>query len=106
MKMKNIKYYNRPRYYRNTKHNVLKIFRILRKADTDGEGFLSTSEIARRVGLHNWTVSRTIDLWMYHFLDVVIPEELEQVGLKIKLVRLADPTITEEGIIRSMKIRI
>ena len=96
----------RSRFYKNTKSNVLKIFRILKDAHNEGEGHLSVSEMARRTGLHNWTVSRTVDLWMNGFVDVVIPEELEHVGLRIKLVRLANPDINEESVIRSLKIRL
>jgi DNA-binding IclR family transcriptional regulator len=96
----------RPRFYNNTKDNVLKIFNVLKEAHVGGEGYISVSEIARRTGLHHWTVSRTVDLWMQHFLDVVVPEELEQVGLKIKLVRLTNPNATENMVLRSMRIRI
>jgi len=84
----------------------MKIFRVLKQNRKESDGYLSVSEIARRTGLHRWTVSRTVDLWMHHFTDVVIPEELEQVGLKIKLVRLNNPNITEGVILRSMNIRI
>jgi len=94
------------RFYKNTKRNTLLIFHALKEAYTEGDGYLNISEIARRVGLHRWTVSRTIDLWMQHFVDMIIPEELEQVGMKIKLVRLSDPNISEEAVMRSLKIRI
>lgn len=92
--------------YKNTKGNVLKVFRILKEAQNDGESYLNISEIARRTALHRWTVSRTIDLWMSYIVEVIIPEELEQVGLRIKLVRLADPEITEKGVVRSLNIRL
>lgn len=93
-------------FYRNTKANVLRIFRALKKSRDDGEDYLSVSEIARRTGLHRWTVSRTIDLWMSHFVEVIIPEELEHIGLKIKLIRLANPRVTEDGVLRSLEIRL
>ena len=96
----------KPKFYENTKGNVLKIFRILKEAQNGGDGYLNISEIARRTGLHRWTVSRTIDLWMSHIVEVIIPEELEQVGLRIKLVRLADREITEKGVVRGMNIRL
>ena len=60
---------------------MLKIFRILKEAQNEGDGYLNISEIARRAGLHRWTVSRTIDLWMSCIAEIIIPEELEQVGL-------------------------
>jgi len=93
-------------FYKNTVTNVRKIFTVLRTSSDNDEGYLSVSEIARRSGLHKWIVSRTIDIWMSPFLDIVIPEELDQVGLKIKLVRLAKPTITEEQVMRGLHIRM
>ncbi len=97
---------NRPHYYSGTKTNVIRIFRILKKASKDGEGHISISEISRRTGLHRWTVSRTLDVWMSHFVEIVVPEELEHVGLKLKLVRLNNVSISEESVMRSMKIRL
>jgi hypothetical protein len=95
----------RVKFYKNTKSNAVKIFRVLKKSNALGEGHLSVSEIARRTGLHRWTVSRTVDLWMGHFVEIVIPEELEHVGLRIKLIRLANPEMDEKSMIRSMSIR-
>jgi len=97
--------YKKPTFYKNTKKNAIKILRVLKKSHELGEGYMSVSEVARRTGLHRWTVSRTLDVWMGPFVEMVIPEELEYVGLKIKLVRLASPEITEEGMIKSMSIR-
>lgn len=93
-------------FYKNTVANVRKIFTVLKDSSSNDEGYLSVSEIARRTGLHKWIVSRTIDIWMAPFLDIVIPEELDQVGLKIKLVRLLKPTITEEQVMRALHIRM
>jgi hypothetical protein len=93
-------------FYKNTVHNVRRIFAVLKDSSKNDEGYLSVSEIARRSGLHKWIVSRTIDIWMAPFLDVVIPEELDQIGLKIKLVRLAKGTITEEQVMRGLHIKI
>ena len=93
-------------FYKNTVTNVRKIYTVLKASSENDEGYLSVSEIARRSGLHKWTVSRTIDIWMAPFLDVVIPEELDQVGLKIKLVQLAKPTITEDQVMRGLHIRM
>lgn len=93
-------------FYKNTVSNVRKIFYILKESSNNDEGYLNISEIARRADLHKWTVSRTIDIWMAPFLDVVIPEELDQVGLRIKLVRLSKPTTTEEQVMRALHIRM
>jgi len=93
-------------FYKNTVTNVRKIFTVLKQSSVADEGYLSVSEIARRSGLHKWTVSRTIDIWMAPFLDVVIPEELDQVGLKIKLVKLLKPTITEDQVMRGLHVRM
>lgn len=93
-------------FYKNTVSNVRKIFYVLKESSKNDEGYLSVSEIARRTGLHKWSISRTIDIWMAPFLDVVIPEELDQVGLRIKLVRLAKPTTTEDQVMRALHIRV
>jgi hypothetical protein len=93
-------------FYKNTVTNVRKIFAVLKESSENDEGYLSVSEISRRSGLHKWIVSRTIDIWMAPFLDIVIPEELDQVGLKIKLVRLAKPTTTEEQVMRGLHVRM
>ncbi len=92
-------------FYRKTLSNVLKIFRVLKKAHEEGLEPLTVSEIARQTGLHKWTVSRTLDVWMHHFVESTVLEELEDVGLKIKLVRLSKPDITEEQIMRGLNIR-
>jgi len=97
--------YKKQTFYKNTKKNAIKILRVLKKSHELEEGYMSVSEVARRTGLHRWTVSRTLDLWMGPVVEIVIPEELEQVGLKIKLVRLASPGITEKGMIKLMSIR-
>lgn len=93
-------------FYKNTVSNVRKIFYVLKESSKNDEGYLSVSEIARRTGLHKWSISRTIDIWMAPFLDVVIPEELDQVGLRIKLVRLAKPATTEDQVMRALHIRM
>ena len=89
------------RYYKNTKRNVLKIFQTLQ-----GESQLLTiGEIARRSGLHKWVVSRTLDVWMHPFVDVTVIEELEAVGLTMKLVRLKGE-YSEEQILRGLGVKI
>jgi len=93
-------------FYKNTVTNVRKIFTVLRASADNDEGYLSVSEIARRASLHKWIVSRTVDIWMAPFLDIVIPEELDQVGLKIKLIKLLKPTITEDQVMRGLKVKM
>ena len=92
-------------FYKKTRSNVLKIFRVLREAHKTNTEPMTVSEIARQTGLHKWTVSRTVDIWMHHFVESTVLEELEDVGLRIKLVRLTRPEITEEQIMRGMSIR-
>jgi hypothetical protein len=62
-------------------------------------------EIARETGLHKWTVSRTLDVWMSPFVDMVIPEELEDLGMKLKLVKLSNPNLKEEQVVRGLSAR-
>jgi hypothetical protein len=95
----------RPRFYRNTVENVLKIYRVLLKAHQEDRGHLTVGEVAREAGLHKWTVSRTLDVWMSPFVDMVIPEELEDVGLKIKLVKVRNPKVGEEQVVKGLSAR-
>ncbi len=96
----------KPKFYKNTKVNVVKIFRVLKKAQDDERGFMTIGEIARETGLHKWTVSRTVDLWMRYVVDCVVPEEFEQIGLKVKFVKLSNPKITEEQVLKGLTIRL
>ena len=91
------------RFYKTTIRNVIRIFRVLKQANRDGEGSLTVSEIARRARLHKWTVSRSIDLWMSHFVEVISPEELSQIGLTLKLVRLSNPRMNEKQVLRHLR---
>lgn len=94
------------RFYKTTNTNVLKIYRFLRKTHNNGTDFSTIGEISRGTGLHKWTVSRTLDIWMAPVTEVVIPEELEDVGLKLKLVKLNKTDLTEDQILRMLKIRL
>ena len=95
----------KPRAYKSTGTNVVKIFKVLSKAAAEGEEFLTVSEIARRAAMHKWTVSRTIDLYMDSIVDVVQPPELEAVGLRVKLVKLNNPGLTLRQVISYLKMR-
>lgn len=94
------------RFYKNTKINAVKIFRVLKQAYKEDRGPITVSEIARLAGIHKWSVSRTIDVWMQPFVESVVVEELEQVGLRIKLVKLKNPDITEEQILRGLSVKL
>ncbi len=92
-------------HYKNTNYNIMKIFKALQKASKGDEGFLTVSEIGRRSGMHKWTVSRTLDLYMRSLVEVVQPEELEAIGLQAKLVRLKNPDLTPEQVVNYLKMR-
>lgn len=94
------------KFYKTTSTNVLKIYRFLKEAQNNGTDFSTVGEIARGTGLHKWTVSRTLDIWMSPVVEMVIPEELEDVGLKLKLVKLTGPELSEDQILRLLKIRL
>ncbi len=93
----------RPNFYRGTIKNIFSIVQCLK--DNDG-GYITVSEIARRTGLHKWTVSRTVDTWMTGIVESVVPTEMEGIGMKVKFVRLANEDITDEQIVRLLKMRI
>ena len=95
----------RPRFYRNTADNVVKIYRVLQKAHNEDKGHLTVGEIARETGLHKWTVSRTLDMWMAPFVDVVIQEELEDLGMRLKLVKIGNPNVGEKQVVRGLSAR-
>ena len=94
------------KFYKTTCMNVLKIYRFLKTSQENGTDFSTVGEIARGTGLHKWTVSRTLDIWMSPIVEMVIPEELEDVGLKLKLVKLTNPSLSEEQVLRLLKIRL
>lgn len=87
-----------------TRRNIVKILRVLKHAQSGGEGFLTINKIARRAGIHKWTVSRTIDLYC-PYISVRMIEELDSLGLTAKMVQLEDPAITEEQALRCLEVR-
>jgi len=91
--------------YKNTSINIIRIFKVLKRAAVEEAGFLTVSEIARRTAMHKWTVSRTLDLYMGPIAEVVQPPELEAVGLQVKLVKLTDPGLKPEQVISFLKMR-
>ena len=93
------------RFYKTTNTNVLKIYRYLQKSQNNGTDFSTVGEISRGTGLHKWTVSRTIDIWMSPIIETTIPEELEDVGIKLKIIRLLKPDLSEEQVLRMVNIR-
>jgi DNA-binding IclR family transcriptional regulator len=94
------------RHYKKTRTNVCKILRVLKQAPLEGKDYMTVGEIAKGSGLHKWTVSRTLDLFMHPFIDMIVPEELERVGLKIKLVKLKNPDINEERVLIGLRVRL
>jgi len=92
-------------FYKGTKANIYKIFKVLKESHSSGEEFLTVSEIGRRSMLHKWTVSRVLDLYMTPFVDVVSPEALENVGLQVKLVKIKRPEMTIEQVFKYLKLR-
>lgn len=95
---------NKKGYYRNTIKNVMQILNLLKEYDKKGE-LLTVSKISKLTGLHKWTVSRTLDLYMQNFVEVTIPDGFEDIGLQIKFVRLKKPNITKEQVLRLLKLR-
>ncbi|MFQ5647818.1 MAG: hypothetical protein ACE5FW_01150 [Candidatus Aenigmatarchaeota archaeon] len=90
---------------KSTKLNILRILRVLKDAQVEGEEFLTINKIARRTGIHKWSVSRTVDLYM-PYVNAKAIAELETIGLQAKLVQLSEPSITEEQALRYLSVRI
>jgi DNA-binding IclR family transcriptional regulator len=95
---------NKKGYYKKTLKNVMQILDLLKKHEKTGE-LLTISKISKLTGLHKWTVSRTLDLHMQNFVEITIPDGFEDVGLHIKFVRLKNPDITREQVLRFLRIR-
>jgi hypothetical protein len=91
-------------YYKNTVKNVIQIFSLLKEADERNE-LLTISKISRITGLHKWTVSRTIDIYMSPYVEITVPEGFDDVGLKIKFVRLKNKNMTREHVLRFLTLR-
>lgn len=89
-------------FYKNTVSNIIKIFKILKKAEEEGE-MMTISKISSLTGIHKWSVSRTIDLYMNPFVEITIPEHLDDVGLQLKIVRLKNPETTTEKVSNYLK---
>jgi len=94
----------RREYYKNTLKNVLLIFDLLKKVD-ESDGLLTISKISKATGLHKWTVSRTLDVYMAPYVEITIPEGFSDVGLNIKFVRLRNKNMTREQVLRFLKLR-
>ncbi|MBN2101860.1 MAG: hypothetical protein JW716_03245 [Candidatus Aenigmarchaeota archaeon] len=90
-------------FYRSTVNNIIKIFNVLKKAEEDSE-MMTISKIASITGIHKWSVSRTIDLYMSSFVEITVPEHLEDVGLQLKIVRLKDPDTKIEQVSNYIKM--
>ncbi|NIO21487.1 MAG: hypothetical protein GTN76_12290 [Candidatus Aenigmarchaeota archaeon] len=82
----------------------MQILNLLKKYEKTGE-LLTISKISKLTGMHKWTVSRTLDLYMQNFVEITIPDGFEDVGLHIKFVRLKRPDITKEQVLRLLKLR-
>ncbi len=96
---------NNKKFYKNTYSNVIKIFKCLKNAEKEESGFLTVSKISKLTKLHKWTVSRTLDLYMQPFVEIVVPEGFEDVGLHIKFIRLKNPDIPENRVLDLMKTK-
>lgn len=91
-------------YYKNTVKNVMLIFDLLKNSEESGD-LLTVSKISRITGLHKWTVSRTLDIYMSPYVEITVPEGFDDVGLKIKFVRLKHKNTTREQVLRFLKMR-
>jgi len=92
------------RYYRNTVKNVIQIYNLLKISEQNGE-LLTVSKIAKKTGLHKWTVSRTLDIYMHPFVEITIPDGFDDIGLHVKFVRLKNPEMTKEQVMRFLKFK-
>lgn len=92
------------KYYKKTLKNVILIFNCLKESETKGE-MMTVSKIAKKTGLHKWTVSRTIDLYMSQYVEITVPEGFDDVGLSIKFIRLDKPDMTKEQALRFLKTK-
>jgi hypothetical protein len=92
------------KYYKKTVNNVVKIFNILKEYEKGEKGFLTVSKISKISGLHKWTVSRVLDLYLYPYIEITTPEHLDEVGLNLKLVRLKGQNLNIENLIRYLEL--
>ena len=95
----------RKRLDKTTIKNVLKVFRVLRKAEAEEDVRLHNGEVARRAGLHPWVVSKTVDRWLAPIVNVDSPEELKSVGITMKFYSLRNPNLTETQVLRVLQVR-
>ena len=88
-----------------TLRNAVRIFRVLKEVEQEDEGPLTMGEVARRCGLHPWTVSRMLDIWLKPLVEIQSVEELGAIGLQVKLVRLKEASMTEQKLPRYLKLK-
>jgi hypothetical protein len=94
----------RGRIAKKTKTNILRILKVLKDAHKEEE-MLTVCRIAKKTGIHKWSVSRILDLYM-PYVSVKIIEELDSLGLSAKIVQLDKPEITDLQALRVLSIRV
>ncbi|MBU5689685.1 MAG: helix-turn-helix domain-containing protein [Candidatus Aenigmatarchaeota archaeon] len=66
----------------------------------ESEDWLHLREIGRRTGIHHQTVSEILDKYLNQF---ILTQNLNDYGLKLKLVKLKDKKVDLKGVLTYLK---
>ena len=80
----------------NTIKKIGKILFVLKETDD----WLHLREISRRTDIHHQTVSEILDKYLNQF---ILTQNLNDYGLKLKLVKLKDKKVDLKGILTYLK---
>jgi DNA-binding IclR family transcriptional regulator len=80
----------------DTIKKIGKILLVLKES----EDWLHLREISRRTGIHHQTVSEILDKYLNQF---ILTQNLNEYGLKLKLVKIKDKKVDLKGVITYLK---
>ncbi len=81
---------------KDTIKKIGKILFVLKET----QDWLHLREISRRTGIHHQTVSEILDKYLNQF---ILTQNLNEYGLKLKLVKLKDKKVDLKGVITYLK---
>lgn len=93
--------------YRPGKHDPVSKLKKILKYLKGREDWTWIRRIAKETGIKPYSVSYLIEKYLVIYLEILEPEDvLETTGIKMKMVKLKNPEIDINKIIKDIKIRI
>jgi hypothetical protein len=88
---------------KRTIQNTSRILEILRHLRRVGSGWVWIRQLGRLAKLHPYTVSRIVDSQLQPFIETQDFEN--RFNIKLRLIRLKDPNITLDKILKFHKVK-